>query len=1013
MRNKHRALAIGVALFLAAGIPTAGTALAAGATHEYQIAAGQLGASLNALAAQSHVQILYAPDLVQGKTAPAFAGNYSVDRALQRLLRGSGLHGEAVNGDTYVIRNGAARAPAAAPAPASTPQAPPQPATLKAVQVTGSLIPKAQIETASPTIQLTAQDMARRGFNTVYDALRQMPIATGPVQGPQGASTYTTGAQALSLFGLDPGFTLVMVDGHPLPDYPLLYDGASNFSDLSGIPIAMVERIDIVPGNQSAVYGSSAIAGVVNIVLKKHVQGLNLGVRYGGYTQGGGNNQRVELVGGHSWLDDRANLTYGFQYSDQEPIWAYDRDLTASTAANPTTPNPVGIRTFMHGAFGANGMALIAPPAGACDSLKSLFDGTTYLAQDASGQYCGSNAAGYRTMMNGQRQYVGYATGSFRLNDNAELYGSAQYTVAQYRFAPLGGFIWLPNLAGYGMFVDGGTGKLSTAWRQLAPEEQDYTASENMQSVHSYQTVFGVRGNFGNSNWAYDGYLDRAEQIVNERQLHPLLAKVDAFFENQFLGPQQGVDPATGYPIFTPDWSRFYQAITPADYRAFSDYTETRSSTSTQHATLLINNTDLFSLPAGSASLAAQVQAGHQTWNNPTDPRVVAGQFWGLSGTVGSGTRDSYSGAVELNVPITSTLTADAAVRYDEYKYAGRNDGKATWRVGLEFRPVDTLLFRGNYATAFRAPDMGRIFLGPSSTFLGVTDYYLCDTREPGVPLASCSYNNVQTGGVHAGNPNLKDITAKSWGAGVVWSPTSAFNLHADYLHINIADEITDLNVDTLMRDNAGCLEGRLPAGSPTCVDTLARVTRDSLGNIQNITFGPINISTERLESVTAGASYRLDTDSLGSFTFGAEYNNVLKHSQRRYPGDPEVDLLRDPTQSTEFKTITTANVNWAIHDWNFALYGVRYGRTPNFVARLAGYPAPNAGTLGAWTLFNASAAYQLSDSARLSLSVNNLFDKDPPRDNTYARWPYYNNQNYNIYGRAYYLQFDWAIGGR
>lgn len=1011
MRNNHKALAL--ALLLAVGSPLLEPAYAAGPTHAYQIAAGQLGTTLNTLAAQSHAQILYAPELVQGKASPGLSGNYSVGEALQHVLRGSGLRSEAVNDQTYVIRSGPAQAPASAPAKAGTQQTPPEPTQLKTVQVTGSLIPKAQIETASPTIQITAQEMTRRGFNTVYDALREMPIATGAVQGPQGASTYTTGAQALSLFGLDPGFTLVMVDGHPLPDYPLLYNGASNFTDLSGIPVAMVERIDIVPGNQSAVYGSSAIAGVVNIVLKKNVQGLNLGVRYGGYTQGGGDSQRVELVGGHSWMQDRASLTYGFQFSNQHPIWAYDRDLTASTASNPTTPTPVGIRTFMHATFGATGMSLVAPPAGACDSLKPLFNGTTYLAHDNSGQYCGSNAAGYRTMMNGQRQYVGYVSGDFKLNDNAELYGNAQYTVAQYRFAPLGGFIWLPNLAGYGMFVDGNTGGLATAWRQFAPEEQDYDASENMQSVHSYQTVFGVRGNFGDTNWAYDGYVDRAEQIVNERQLHPLLAKVDAFFQNQFLGPQQGVDPVTGYPIFTPDWSKFYQAITPADYRAFSDYTATRSSTSTQHVTFQINNTNLFSLPAGNASMAAQVQAGHQTWNNPTDPRVVAGQFWGLSGTVGSGTRDSYSGAVEINVPVTSMLTADAAARYDEYQYAGRNDGKATWRVGLEFRPMDTLLFRGNYATAFRAPDMGRIFLGPSGDYLGVTDYYLCETREPGVPIASCSYNNVNVGGVHSGNKNLKDITAKSWGIGTVWSPSSAFNLHVDYLHIDIANEITDLDVDTLMRDDARCLTGALDMGSPTCVDATQRVQRDVLGNLQNITYGPINISTEKLETVTTGASYRLDTDSLGTFTFGAEYNNVLKHSQRRYPGDPEVDLLRDPTQSTEFKTITTATVNWAIRDWNFTLHGVNYGRTPNYIARLAGYAAPNAGQVGAWTLFNASAAWQFMDNARLSFSVNNLFDEAPPRDNTWARWPYYNNQNYNIYGRAYYLQLDWAIGGR
>lgn len=1014
MRIRLRPLAAAAALALGVATLTPVALAAAPAAPTYSVAAGPLGAALNALAAQGHVQILYAPALVAGKTSPALAGTYPMAEALQRLLKGSGLRAEAVNAETWVVR---AVPPPAAPAKPAAPQArpappSPPPATLSAVQVTGSLIPKAAVETASPTLQITAQEMRERGFNSVYDALRALPIATGAVQGPQGASTYTTGAQALSLFGLDPGFTLVMVDGHALPDYPLLYNGASNFTDLSGIPTAMVERIDIVPGNQSAVYGSSAIAGVVNIILKKHVKGVQLGLRTGGYTQGGGANRRFELVGGHAWLDDRLDLTYGFQYSDQKPVWAFDRKLTASTASNPTTPEPVAIQTFMHATFDANGnQALVAPPPGACASVSALFAGTTYLAHNSAGEYCGSNAAGDRTMMNGQRQYVGYGHGSFRLSDNAELYGTAQYSVAQYRFAPLGGFIWLPNLAGFGLFIDGSTGNLATAWRQLAPEEQNYTAAENRQSVHAYQTVVGVRGTFGASDWAYDGYLDRAEQIVNERQLHPLLSKVDAFFQQQFMGPQLGVDAATGFPIFDPDWSRFYQPITPADYRDFSAYTETRSSTSTEHATLLVNNTNLFQLPAGAASMAAQVQAGHQTWKNPTDPRVVAGDFWGLAGTVGAGTRSSYSGAVEFNVPITRMLTADAAARYDDYRYAGRSDGKPTWRVGLEFRPVDTLLLRGNYATAFRAPDMGRIFLGPSSNFLGVTDYYLCDTRQPGVPLASCAYNNVNVGGVHSGNPDLKDITAKSWGLGAVWSPTRAFNLHVDYLNIDIANEITDLNVDQLMRDDARCLTGALDASSPTCRDTEARVVRDSLGNLQAINYGPVNISTEKLQTVTTGASWRLDAGTAGAFTLRAEYNDVLKHSQRRYPGDPVVDLLRDPTQSTEFKTIASGSVGWDYRAVNVTLFAVRYGSTPNYVAQLAGYDAPDAGHVGPWTLYNLSASWRLPHDLRLSASVDNLFDRAPPRDSTFARWPYYNNQNYNIYGRAWYVQLDWALG--
>jgi hypothetical protein len=137
---------------------------------------------------------------------------------------------------------------------------------LDKVVVTGSLIPQAEVETATPVQSITAEDIQRQGFRDVYDVLRSQPLATGAVQDSQVAGSFTPSAEPISLLGLDPGFTLVLIDGRPLADYPLLYNGQSNFVDLASIPTSMVERIDIAPGNQSSIYGSSAIAGVVNII---------------------------------------------------------------------------------------------------------------------------------------------------------------------------------------------------------------------------------------------------------------------------------------------------------------------------------------------------------------------------------------------------------------------------------------------------------------------------------------------------------------------------------------------------------------------------------------------------------------------------------------------------------------------------------------------------------------------------------------------------------------------------
>ena len=172
------------------------------------------------------------------------------------------------------------------------------PAQLEPVIVTGSWIPQIQQENASPVVAITAEDIDRQGFQNVSELLRAQPLATGAVQDNQFSGGFTPGATTISLLGLEPGFTLILLDGRPLADYPLLYNGEGNFTDLSSIPTGMVERIDVLPGNQSAVYGSAAIAGVVNIILKKRIEGVQVAARAGGYEQGGGDNMRFELTGG-------------------------------------------------------------------------------------------------------------------------------------------------------------------------------------------------------------------------------------------------------------------------------------------------------------------------------------------------------------------------------------------------------------------------------------------------------------------------------------------------------------------------------------------------------------------------------------------------------------------------------------------------------------------------------------------------------------------------------------------
>lgn len=909
-----------------------------------------------------------------------------------------------------------AQTPPATPPPADAPtdaQAPaPTTKKLEKVIVTGSLIPQAQVETASPVTTITAEQIETQGYRNVSDVLRAQPLATGAVQDNQFSAGFTPGATTISLLGLDPGFTLILLDGRPLADYPLLYNGSSNFTDLSTIPAAMVERIDILPGNQSAIYGSAAIAGVVNIILKKHIEGMHLNLRAGGYDAGGGDNYRLQLTGGHQW--GNLDLTYGFQYSTQDAMFGFQNPWYDSTNDSPDPTARFGSRT----AIIADGFGLYLPVTEAqCGRLSASFGGTTELDfRPGRGTFCGSRAeVGNTSFLNDEDSMSGYLNASWRLGDNAELYGSlllSHHVTTSSSFSRF----WVPDINGsQGYIFDPDNGFLLFQ-RIFGPEETGGPQKEKFTS-NSYSFNGGVRGTFGDSNWDYDAYYSRSQFNITDVQRWPVTDEIEDFFRDQFLGPQDGT--YYGYPVYSPDLDAFYQPLTPDQYASFLDVIETKSTTWTHNVNFSVNNTSLFSLPAGDVGMAALVQAGYQVWNNPTDPRVIAGDFWGLTGTQGAGKRRNAAAAVEFRIPVLASLVTTVSGRYDKYENVGAgDDAKATWKLGLEYRPIDTLLIRGNYATAFRAPDMAYIYAGESGSFSTANDYYRCELS--GQPASSCTFNGVQVQGQSFGNPDLKSITAKSFGYGVVWSPTPRFDLRADYYNIDIANEVVLLTNDFILRNENECRQGRLDPTSAFCVDILSRVTRNPPGNIpqsnaiQLIRTNPVNIATERVAGVNAAMNVRWGGGRNGKFSAGLNYNDTLKHEVQRFPDEPAFDYLQSPTISSEFKTILGGDFTWEIGRWTTNVHGIRYGSTPNYAAQVGADEVNGvaAGDVKPYALFNVNVGYRLTGNSKVALTVNNIGNRKPPEDRSYVAYPYYNIFNYNGYGRAWWLSYNLDLDG-
>lgn len=902
----------------------------------------------------------------------------------------------------------------------------PEATELDGIVVTGSRIPRSDLETASPVVTITSEEIQRQGYRNVSDVLRALPLATGAVQDNQFAG-FTATATTISLLGLSPSFTLTLLDGRPLADYPLLYNGQSNFTDLTSIPVAMVERIDIVPGNQSSIYGSAAIAGVVNIILKKRLDGVQLDARIGGYSEGGGDNERLQITGGTQ--GERLGLTWGLQYSHQDPIYLTDRDYTDTTDDNPNPNLRYGSRThiILNGFTGT-----YDDPGNLCDNVSSLFGGTTTVDfRPGRGNFCGSRAQpGYVSILNEERGLSGYLNGRFALNDDAELYATVLVGKNKAK-NDSGSRFWVPDYNGtHQNYVwNSAEQTLETYQRIFAPEEMPEDARFYTADSESYSVALGVEGTFGDSNWDYDAYYSRSGYKVDSDQLWPLVEPMENFFRDQFMGPQLGT--YYGYPVYEPNKPGLYQTITPEQFRSFSANIHNVSRTWTQNVNFQLVNPNLFELPAGPVGFATVVQAGNQYWDNPIDPRVSGGDFFGINGTSGRGKRKNQALGIEFSVPLLDRLTGSFAARYDAYQNEGAgSDAAPTFKIGLEMRPADGWLFRWNAGTAFRAPDMGYIFTGGNGFFSQETDFYKCE-----IDPANCaaSYTGLSVEANQLGNPDLKSITAQSWGFGVVWSPSSNFDLHADFYSVRIEDEVLPQSTTQTLADENDCRQGRLDITSSRCQDAISRVIRTAPNpgnprlseNVDLIIVRGVNIAEENVAGVTAGANWRFDGGRFGRFNFGLDYNLTMEHDTKSAPDSPTYDTFSSGQLLTaEFKSILSGDIGWELGKWSANLHGTRYGSLPNYAKQFSTDPdnpyvtsnGVGPGTVRPWMLYNLSVDYDVTDNSTISVIVNNIRNSQPPKDPSYDGSqgfapPFYNIFAYNGYGRSFWLEYKINFG--
>lgn len=884
--------------------------------------------------------------------------------------------------------------------------------SIEKIEVTGSRIKRTDFEGPAPVISITAEDFANKGFTTAYDAIQSLSAATGSNQG-QVFGGFTGNAETVNFRGLGPNRTLILLNGKRVANYPRAFNGQNNVFNLATIPFAAVERIDVVTGGQSAIYGSDAIAGVMNIITKKSVDETTVKVDGSITGEGGAGSRGFSVVTGGEV--GGVEFVLGLEHNKQDMLRGKDRSWLDDRFDNPSKVSDfpsyavVAPRSVMAMQFDG-GWQYQDPGSEAC----AQWDDLAYEYRPNRGFYCGRDARGDGSLLNDRKNTSVYAKGTYDINNDHQVSLDVVFWNSD-AIRENGAQFWSTDYvkdeiansgfsAGNGYIYDVNTQKYSYFQRSFQPEERF--------------------GNGGFNQTKYD------EQMLNVGLTFTGLVFEDYDYE-AFVTYSKSSDKQSSYKIKKEVASDYYVTMTDAgpvfNYEKFwkpldeagfkeifgNDYSESDSSVFTAGANI---TGDLYELPAGALAFSALVEYEKSEYDINVHPRMlgkVGEGFAGWTGTEGSGDRSRTAVALEFAIPVTEQFDVNAAVRYDYYNDETNVDGAPTFQLGLQYRPMEELLLRANWGTTFRAPDLHNVFKEPSGSYSSSTDYRLvasCEALAAGntagilfdnVNMDSLSktctedfFSSYSTFNVSSGEKTLKEETGESLTVGFVWEPMDNLNVSLDYYKILMEEAVRSYPKDRLLRQERDCLNGTEDANSSLCQFSLNAVSRNGATGFNNsyeieevrVTF--INAAMREQQGFDFTLDYKLETD-YGIFGAKTEYSHILKTKNQWFIGDEIDEEYRDDYFNDEFRSKVTTQFSYEKEDWLLTLTQYRYGSLPNDVedddwtqvARKRYKPFFN---------YNLGINYSFNEDHAVRLGVNNVFNAKARADESETDYSYF-----------------------
>lgn len=793
------------------------------------------------------------------------------------------------------------------------------------IAVTGSRIKRTDMEGPSPIQSIDASMIEGMGYENLQQLLERMPSTGAGTFSTRGNSQDSTanGAAAVSLRGMGPDATLVLINGRRVAISAFAESITNSFVDINSIPVSAIERIDILKDGASAIYGSDAVAGVVNVILRKDFDGLEINVGYGG------------TDGDASYDETTANMVWGTQSAKSSSTIILDYFKNSRLGADEmgrfgtANQTPYGGNDFRSsrgypGYFYVDGEKTIdpdCPPELATASGSCLFD---------YGPYGLTIPAAERVGVIGQFDYT---------LDN-DLTAFMELAV-QHNTSEAGGAA-TPLDEDAGLTVPGS--------HPDNPFEQDIEIGRYRPvdagarrwdiSTDTLRMVAGLRGEFMDFDWEASVQKGRSksEQSGDQSQgwvrVDWLQQEIDAGNYNPFGGvtnPQSVIDNITTSLV-----RRGESRMTSAD----------------AHIT-----GEAFDFGDDVVMMAAGVEYREEQVSDIPDIQFQRGLIFGTESVSAQAERDQYAGYLELSIPLADQLELQLAGRYDHYSDFGSTTNP---KIALRWAPSDQITVRGSWAQGFRAPSLAQVGLGPSEKSVFFVDRYRCEAT--GLDCESLDYN-IQ----FSGNPDLEAEESESWNVGVIYAPLQELDVSIDVWSITQDNKIDEQQFGLVY--DAECND----QNSEICV-RLSPQSGESLGTIQKIFNTYQNVSSQEASGVDFSANYMLALNEYGEVKFNLDWSYLHKFEKDSldYTGEygyPEHRWLFGTT--------------WALGAFDANLnisYIGEFEDTPDIdFDGVLDFEDNTSRTVDSQILVDLQGGYNVSDTVRLVLGVNNLLDEEPP----------------------------------